>query len=446
MLLAAEKLGRNLKLELGVDEREVGDRAGLDLDGDKARDLARVHAHDLDEALPRHLAGRDEVREHERKARLEANDSERGDLKLALLLVQGMRRVVGDDAVDRAVGDAGTKRGGVLGRAQRRIHLEVRVVSVVERGLVEEQVVRADLGRDGQSLRLGRADELHAVRRRDVADVQGAAREAAQLDVTCDLDLLAGGRPAGQAQARAGTALVHHAMLREGADLAVAGDGAVELAHVVHDGAKHAGALDAMSVIREHAGALGDHIANLGQRLALLATRAGADGADVNEAAGVALGDLVADTLARVDDRVGVGHRGHVREATGSGGSGARLDGLLVLEAGVAEVDVDVGQAGNEVLAVGLDDLGTLGGLDALANPGDALALDEHVHDTVETNLGVNDVGALNQQHSLLLQAAGTFRPCGCRGPRRPVGSRTSSGRRRGWSRSPCRGSSGPGA
>lgn len=64
-------------------------------------------------------------------------------------------------------------------------------------------------------------------------------------------------------------------MLREGADLAVAGDGAVELAHVVHDGAKHAGALDAMSVIREHAGALGHHVTDLSERLALLATRAG---------------------------------------------------------------------------------------------------------------------------------------------------------------------------
>ena len=235
-------------------------------------------------------------------------------------------------------------------------------------------------------------------------------------------------------------------MLRERANLAVAGDGTIELTDVVHHGTEHAGALHAVAVIGEHAGALGDHIADLGQGLALLATGAGADGTDMHEAAGVALGDLVAHALARVDDRVGVGHGGDVGEATGSGGSGARLNGLLVLEAGVAEVNVDIGQARDEVLARAIDDLGALGGLDVRAHAGDASALDEDVGNGVEADLRIDDVSTLNQQHSLLLQAAGTSRPYGCRGPRRPGGSRTSSGRRRGSSRSPCHGSSGPGA
>ncbi len=307
-------------------------------------------------------------------------------------------------------------------------------------------MVRADLGGDGQALGLGGTDELGAASRGDVADVQRAARETTQVDVAGDLDLLAGGRPAGQAQARGGAALVHLAALGEGVDLAVAGDDLVELAHVVHDGAQHAGALDAVAVVGEHAGALSDHVTDLGQGLALLATGAGADGAHVHEAGGVALGDLVAHALARVGDRVGVGHGGHVGETTGGSGGRARLDGLLVLVARVTEVDVDVGEARHQVLAGGVDDLGAVRGLDVVGNASDASALDEDVGHGVEADLRVDDVGTLNQQHSLLLPAAGTSRPCGCRGPRPPAWSRTSSRRRPGSSRSPCRGSSGRGA
>ena len=307
-------------------------------------------------------------------------------------------------------------------------------------------MVRADLGRDGQALSLGGTNELSATGGGDVADVERAAREAAELDVASNLDLLTGGRPAGDAEAGAHAALVDHAVLSQGLDLAVAGDGTIELTDVVHHGAEHAGALHAMAVIGKHAGALGDHIADLGQGLAFLATSAGTDGADVHEAGGVALGDLVAHALARVGHGVGVGHGGDVCEATGGSGGGARLDGLLVLVAGVAEVDVDVDQARDEVLARAIDDLGALGGLDVRAHAGDASALDEDVGNGVEADLRVDDMSTLNQQHSLLLQAAGTSRPCGCRGPRRPDVSRTSSGHRRGSSRSPCLGSSGPGA
>ena len=55
-------------------------------------------------------------------------------------------RVVGGDGVDRPVGEARPQRVPVLRRAQRRVHLEVRVVA--DEGLVgERQVVRRDVGR-----------------------------------------------------------------------------------------------------------------------------------------------------------------------------------------------------------------------------------------------------------------------------------------------------------
>ena len=54
--------------------------------------------------------------------------------------------MVGGDHVDRAVGDPGAQRVAILGGAQRRVHLEVRVVA--DQIVVgEDQVVRGDFGR-----------------------------------------------------------------------------------------------------------------------------------------------------------------------------------------------------------------------------------------------------------------------------------------------------------
>ena len=194
---------------------------------------------------------------------------------------------------------------------------------------------------------------------------------------------------------------------------AVRGDDLVELAHVLHAGAHHAGALDAVAVVGERHGALHDHVADLCERLALLAHRERADRAHVAEAGVAGAVDLVADLGAGVGHRIGVGHRGHVGEAAVGRGAGAGLDGLLVLEAGVAEVHVHVHETGNEVLAGGVDDLGIGGRLEALPHARDLLAVDEHVADVVEAHLGIDDMGRLKQiRHCSLLPEAGTSRPC----------------------------------
>ena len=62
------------------------------------------------------------------------------------------------------------------------------------------------------------------------------------------------------------------------------------------------------------------------------------------------------------DRRLGVGHREDPAVAAGGGGAGAGLDVLLVLLAGGAQVDVRVEEGGEGVQALGVDDLGAVGG------------------------------------------------------------------------------------
>ena len=60
-------------------------------------------------------------------------------------------------------------------------------------------------------------------------------------------------------------------------------------------------------------------------------------------------------------DRLGVGHTGDAREASRSRGAGSTGDRLLVLEAGLAQVDVHVHEARRDDAAGGVHALGAVG-------------------------------------------------------------------------------------
>ena len=66
----------------------------------------------------------------ERERRLQADDPVGRVVELALLGVVVVRRVIGGDAVERAVGERRADRIAILRLAQRRVHLGVGVVSL----------------------------------------------------------------------------------------------------------------------------------------------------------------------------------------------------------------------------------------------------------------------------------------------------------------------------
>src|SRR2546428_13865652 len=68
----------------------------------------------------RNDAGLDEAVETQRSRGLECGDAERRVVELDALLVVVMRRVIGGDDVDAAVGEAGEHRIAIRGLAQRR--------------------------------------------------------------------------------------------------------------------------------------------------------------------------------------------------------------------------------------------------------------------------------------------------------------------------------------
>ena len=126
----------------------------IDID---AEDTTRGDAHELDHTAVVDRAGGDELREHERKGALDAGSAERCELELAGLLPRCVRGMIGGDSIDRTIRDSGDKRLRICGGAQRRVHLEARVIRAIERILGKEEVVRRGLAGHGQALRLGSA-------------------------------------------------------------------------------------------------------------------------------------------------------------------------------------------------------------------------------------------------------------------------------------------------
>ena len=156
------------------------------------------HAGDVGPGQP---AGVDHRLLHDGQRGLQAGHAERGRAPLAVLVLARVRRVVGGDDVDRAVGQALADRLDVALRAQRRVDLEHRVVAAGQ--LVgEDQVVRRDLGGHVDPAGLGPADDLDRAGRRQVADVQPRADVLGEQHVARDDRLLRDRGPARPGRAR----------------------------------------------------------------------------------------------------------------------------------------------------------------------------------------------------------------------------------------------------
>ena len=85
-------------------------------------------------------------------------------------------------------------------------------------------------------------------------------------------------------------------------------------------------------------------------------------------------------------------------EAAGRGGHRAGGDRLLVLLAGLAQMDVDVDQPGRHHQAGGVERLGALRRLDAAVELDDAALLDQQVVDRVEVLARIDHPAAVDQQ------------------------------------------------
>ena len=208
-------------------------------------------------------------------------------------------------------------------------------------------MVGGGLAGDRKPVRLRRPHHLDRSGGRQVLEVDPRAGEAREGEVAHDHELLGLRRLTGDPEARRPLALVHVAAGREHRVLAVLGqdDGLAQAAGVLHGPAHETSVRDARPVIGEEAHPELGHLAERRELLARPSHRDGAGRVDVARRGAPELQHLAHDA-GMIDRRDGVGHGEDARVAAEGGRPGAGLDGLGLLLARLAEVAVEVDQAG----------------------------------------------------------------------------------------------------
>ena len=337
-----------------------------------------------------------------------------------------MGRVIGADAVDRAVGQTLAHCLDVLGTAQRRIHLVERVVGGGQL-LGEEQVVRRGLGRDIHSLCLTPAQEVNRTRGREVTHVEARADVLGKQDVAGDDRLFGDGRPTGQTELAGQRRLVHLSALGKGRILAVLGDHAAEALDVFEGAAHEDGIGHALAVVGEDANlrARTGHRTEGGELLTFQALGDGTDGTYLDPVGLLAQAQHLVDDGCRVLRGRRVGHCVDSGVAADCSRTCAGEDGLGVLPAGLAQVGVDVNEAGQGDKALSVDNARVTHGVAGVGTDRDDGATGQrNVGGLAAEQRGAGDqdvTGLFSHCCVLPMREAGRGRPCGCTHRSTPV-------------------------
>ena len=261
--------------------------------------------------------------------------------------------------------------------------------------------MRRDLGGDVHAALSRRADQRDRAGGRDVGDVQVRPGQVGEGDIARDERLLGAGGAASQAEPGGDPALVHLPLVNERRVFAVLRDRQPEGARVLEGVAHQPRVGDGVAVVgeRDDAG-----LRQLAGGREFLAGAVARDAAERQHAHGCVLLGLAQHGLdggAAVQRRVRVGHRTDRGEAAARGGGRAAGDRLLVLEAGLAQVDVQIHEAGRHhqprrVDAVRLDHRVALVRPDA----GDSPVDDHDVGDAVAPEGGVDHAAVVDGERA----------------------------------------------
>ena len=206
-----------------------------------------------------------------------------------------------------------------------------------------------------------------------------------------------------EAEPRADDPFVHRAAVRERRLFAVVGDRNAERPRVLERGAHEVRAGDGLAVVAHGDRAGADHLAEFGERPALLTDGNGPDRVDASRLGDRRLTDDEPDRGLVVGDRIGVGHRADGGEAAGRRGARAGGDRLDVFAAGLAQMTMDVDEAGRDDEAGAVDDL-NVGRRRFVRDPRttglDASLGDQHVADGIQLLRWIDRRGPLEKDRS----------------------------------------------
>ena len=224
-----------------------------------------------------------------------------------------------------------------------------------------------------------------------------------RMQLRGDDEILGGVGPALEAELHGHGALVHHGADGHGVILAMVHEREVEHLGVFAGAAHELVGLDAVAVVGDGDDAGAFERADGSEGLALHAhgDATGRVNVDTGGACGGVLDEL--DGAGAVGHWGGVGHADHAGEAAGGGGAGAGLDSFLMRLAGLAEVNMNIHQAGGGDEAGGVDAAGLFWVGGGRACDEDAITQEELAGGFVAFGGGIDDAGVLNMKERHLI-------------------------------------------
>ena len=256
--------------------------------------------------------------------------------------------------------------------------------------------MRGDLRGHAQPARLGVGHRRQRRLGREVAAVQRRARLLGQRDVPLHHHGFGRRRLPAQPQPRRNDPVVHDAAGRDGRVLAVLRQRDVEIGQVLEGPPRDGRVGHRVAVVRN------GHRARIAQARELGQVAAGAADRDAGDRQHPRVGsgrrvEHAGDQHRRINRRRRVGHRADRREAAARRGPRAGRDRLLVLLAGLAQVHVQVDEAGSDDESRRVQHGRAVGRFQAGPGFGDAPVAEQQVERRVDAVAGVDQAAAADQ-------------------------------------------------
>ena len=312
--------------------------------------------------------------------------------------------MVGGDGIDRAVGERDQNRLAIGRRAQRRIHLEIRVV-LADVLVDQREVMRRDFAGHARLGALAAAYGLQRVGRGKMRHVQARfANLLRERHVAIDDGRFGGRRHAAQSQTETRRSRVHRAILGDARIFRVLHHRKIQLGAEAQRHAHHVIVENRLAVVGDgdRSGALQG--AEIGERSAPAAARGGCDRKDVDHRPALGI-PQPRHPLRRIDHGRGVGHGANRSESSGGSRGRSAGDGLFVTLARLAQVHVQVDEAGRDDQSARVELLvGAAANLIGQRNFRDAPIAQQDVHRRIDLRRRIDQVAAFDQQ-ALVVQA-----------------------------------------
>lgn len=308
----------------------------------------------FDEFFPGDQAGFDEVVVECREECVEHAHSVGGGAEVLLFFKVGDGGVVGDDAVDGAVIKGGDEVEVVFFVAQGGCCFEGGVV-VADVFVGEEEVVQGDFGAQTGVLLFPLPDDVRRDSGGDGLDMEGVFRVGGEADDGVGADFFSAWGDRRQAEEVGGLAWVHGCVGREGREVTADGEGHSERAGILHGPVKEEEVFRSFIGVGQESdtvaseGVVGDLFP------AFHAFGDAACGDDFEDAVFFTYFSEEFDAGGAVEGGRGVGHGLNAGDAALKGRFGGGGDAFTRFVAGLAEVRVEVEEAGKDERAGGVD-------------------------------------------------------------------------------------------